>query len=132
MKRKFNGAELGKDFAFFFTVFGCVVGIASYVAFREIYIPWVITSAVYNLLVIAAYIWVARIVDSVENFIHAFLARLTVVSFCSVILSIVVMLAMNSIEGLIFVFIALSLIPFGYLPPVVHLIAIAIRKRKLK
>lgn len=131
MKRRFNGSSLGKDFAFFFTVFGWVVGVAGYVAFREIYIPWVITSAIFFLLSIAAYVLLAHIADSVDNFIRAMLARHTVVSICSVVLSFAVMLALNSIEGLIYVFLALYLIPLGYLPPVVHLIVRAIRKHKV-
>lgn len=130
MKRKFNGAALGKDFAFFFTVFGWVIGYASYIAFQEIYIPWVVISALGYMLAIAAYILVARIVDSVENFIHAILARHTMVSICSVVLSIAFMLAMNRLEGLIVVFLALYLIVLGYLPPAVHQIIRAVDKLK--
>lgn len=131
MKRKFNGAELGKDFAFFFTVVGLVIGIASYVAF-DITELWAIILVVSYLLLLAAYIVIAHLVDSISAFIRSLLAWHSIFSIFSVILSIALMLALNSLPGLYIIYVALCLIPLGYAPPAVHQIILAIHKHKQK
>lgn len=128
MKRKFNGAELGMLYAFAFTIIGFLFGIMSYVSFGSTEL-WVVILAASYIVLFAVYFLLSRIVDSADTYNRKTFIWHSIISLVSVVS---VFFIFSDPIGLYALALAICLIPLGYLPPIVHLIVRANRKRNQK